>query len=132
MESILDLLKENESLREISLNLSAENERLKTEQIFKERNEEEIKELKRVNKTLKEENDALKEEKFYRNATIRRLRNDKEPSPDRKPLIFGEPSPDHLAPPEWERDRNPLGFDTSEPPNPFIPLGNRHRGPRRQ
>jgi len=54
------------------------------------------------------------------------------------PPIFGEPEPDHLPPPDWERDRNPPGLrDPSSPfhfpnpnPNPFNPPygGGRGRG----
>ncbi|KAL6073183.1 Proteasome inhibitor PI31 subunit [Balamuthia mandrillaris] len=38
------------------------------------------------------------------------------------PPIFGEPDPDHMEPPDWERDRNPAPFPAG-PMGPSSPFG---------
>ena len=78
--------------------------------------------LKEVIESLREENERLKKE----NKQL------KEQLSDKQTYVL---PPDHMTPPDFERDRNP-NFQPfspeSELPNPFRPQGNRFKGPRFQ
>ncbi|ELR23477.1 uncharacterized protein ACA1_070980 [Acanthamoeba castellanii str. Neff] len=52
--------------------------------------------------------------------------------PGGAPPIFGEPDPDHMRVPDWERDRNPPGmpgYPGGDPFSPFGPGGDPFGGP---